>query len=52
MRTNIHIYSSNIKHESRMLKETNSIAEAGIADEITLVGIGDGEGDDTAGSDG
>ena len=42
MRTNIHIYSSNIKHVTRMFKVTKTIAEAGIANEIILIGIGDG----------
>jgi glycosyltransferase involved in cell wall biosynthesis len=37
---NIHIYPSPITHESRMLKETKTIADAGLADEIYLVGIG------------
>jgi glycosyltransferase involved in cell wall biosynthesis len=37
---NLHIYPSSITHESRILKETKTIADAGLADEIYLVGIG------------
>jgi len=37
--TNLHIYPSNIKHETRMLKETKSLADFGLFDRIFLVGI-------------
>ena len=36
---NLHIYPSPITHESRMLKETKSIADAQLVDTIYLVGI-------------
>jgi glycosyltransferase involved in cell wall biosynthesis len=36
---NLHIYPSPITHESRMLKETKSISDAQLVDEIFLVGM-------------
>lgn len=36
---NIHIYPSPFKHESRMLKETKSIADAGLVDKIFIVAL-------------
>ena len=35
---NLHIYHSSITHESRMLKETQTVAEAGFADQVVLIG--------------
>jgi glycosyltransferase involved in cell wall biosynthesis len=36
---NLHIYPSPITHESRMLKETKSIADANLMDQIYLIGM-------------
>ncbi|MCJ7532514.1 MAG: hypothetical protein MUO64_15975, partial [Anaerolineales bacterium] len=36
---NLHIYPSSITHESRMLKETKSIADAQLVNKIYLVGM-------------
>jgi len=36
---NLHIYPSPMTHESRILKETKSIADANLADQIFLVGM-------------
>lgn len=38
-KVNIHIYGSNIIHESRILKETETISKLGIVDEILIIGI-------------
>jgi glycosyltransferase involved in cell wall biosynthesis len=38
-RINLHIYPSPFTHESRILKETRSIAKAGFADRVFLVGM-------------
>ena len=38
---NLHIYQTNFKYESRMLKETKSIAEADIVDQIHIAAIWD-----------
>jgi glycosyltransferase involved in cell wall biosynthesis len=40
---NLHIYPSNMKNESRIFRITNSLIEAGIVNEIIIVGKGDGE---------
>ncbi len=37
---NIHIYPSNIRHESRILKETKSIGDSGLVDKIFIIGMG------------
>ena len=37
--TNIHIYPSPITHESRILKETETISNLGIVDEIYIIGL-------------
>lgn len=41
-RLNLHIYPSPITHESRMLKETASLKESGLFDELHLVGVRSG----------
>jgi glycosyltransferase involved in cell wall biosynthesis len=38
---NLHIYPHTFEYQSRILKETKSMAEAGIADEVWLVGMWD-----------
>ena len=38
-RTNLHVYPSNMKHESRILKETKSLADAGLFDKVFIAGI-------------
>jgi len=35
---NVHVYRSPMRHESRMLRETRSIRELGVFDEILLIG--------------
>ena len=35
---NVHVYRSPMRHESRMLRETRSIADLGVFDEILLIG--------------
>ena len=37
--TNLHIYQSNFRHESRMLKETKSLAHSGLVDRIYIAAI-------------
>ena len=37
MRTNVHIYPSPFRHESRILKETKSILDAGLADRVIIL---------------
>jgi glycosyltransferase involved in cell wall biosynthesis len=43
MAINLHIYKSDIKHESRIFKMTRTLAENGIENDIHIVGIGNGE---------
>lgn len=38
-RVNLHIYSSNIKNETRIFKETESIIRLGLADHIYIIGV-------------
>lgn len=38
-RLNLHIYPSAFKHESRILKETKSIIDLGLADKIVIVAV-------------
>ena len=40
-RVNLHIYPSPFTHESRILKETKSMADAGLVSQVFLVGIWD-----------
>lgn len=39
MRSNFHIYPTTLTNESRMMKETTSIIELGLADHIEMVGV-------------
>lgn len=36
---NLHIYPSNIRHESRILKETETIVNSGLMDKVFILGI-------------
>ena len=38
-RLNIHIYSSEIRNESRIFKETSSIIQMGLSDKIIIIGV-------------
>ncbi|MBI4338406.1 MAG: glycosyltransferase [Chloroflexi bacterium] len=38
-RLNLHIYGSNITHESRILKETETIARLGLVDKVYIIGL-------------
>lgn len=39
MRTNVHVYPSSLKHESRILRITESLAEAGLFNSIDIIGV-------------
>ena len=38
-RLNIHIYSSEIRNETRIFKETSSIVRLGLTDKILIIGV-------------